>query len=124
MIRRWNGVRLTGDLGSDSAPLYVGAPEIITTPLDANVVRGRVRAQIALKRAQSQTPSAKPEPAPEPTLTQLRFTQDMQEKFTRVVSHDLKGPLTNIRMAQFMLRDILRDNHEARPILEVRGVGR
>ena len=34
MIRRWNGVRLTGDLGGDSAPLYVGAPEIITTPLD------------------------------------------------------------------------------------------
>jgi len=34
VIRRWNGVRLTGDLGGDSAPLYVGAPEIITTPLD------------------------------------------------------------------------------------------
>jgi two-component system sensor histidine kinase/response regulator len=98
--------------------LQLGAKDFITTPLDANVVRGRVRAQIALKRAESQTPSTKPAGTPEPTLSQLRFTQDMQEKFTRVVSHDLKGPLTNIRMAQFMLRDILRDNHEARPILD------
>ena len=33
MIRRWNGVRLTGDLETDSVPLIVGATEIITTPL-------------------------------------------------------------------------------------------
>ena len=29
-----------------------------------------------------------------------------------------KGPLTNIRMAQFMLRDILHDNQEASSILD------
>ncbi len=33
MIRRWNGVRLTGDLDSKGVPLLVGAPEIITAPL-------------------------------------------------------------------------------------------
>lgn len=33
MIRRWNGVRLTGDLDSQAVPLLVGAPEIITAPL-------------------------------------------------------------------------------------------
>ena len=33
MIRRWNGVRLTGDLDSEGVPLLVGAPEIVTTPL-------------------------------------------------------------------------------------------
>lgn len=33
MIRRWNGVRLSGDLDSEGVPLIVGAPEIITTPL-------------------------------------------------------------------------------------------
>jgi signal transduction histidine kinase len=93
--------------------LQLGANDFITKPLDASVVRGRVRAQIALKRANQ--PAA---PVPDPTISQLRFTQDMQEKFTRVVSHDLKGPLTNIRMAQFMLRDILRDNQEAKPILD------
>jgi signal transduction histidine kinase len=96
--------------------LQLGANDFITKPLDESMVRGRVRAQIALKRAESQQPSQAV--TPDPTISQLRFTQDMQEKFTRVVSHDLKGPLTNIRMAQFMLRDILRDNHEAKPILD------
>jgi signal transduction histidine kinase len=98
--------------------LQLGANDFITKPLDERVVRGRVRAQIALKRAVAGSQQAAQSAAPDPTLNQLRFTQDMQEKFTRVVSHDLKGPLTNIRMAQFMLRDILRDNHEAKPILD------
>ena len=34
MIRRWSGVRLTGDLDAGSVPLLVRAPEIITTPLE------------------------------------------------------------------------------------------
>jgi DNA-binding MarR family transcriptional regulator len=34
VIRRWSGVRLTGDLDADSVPLLVRAPEIITTPLE------------------------------------------------------------------------------------------
>lgn len=33
MIRRWNGVRLTGDLDAEAVPLFMGTPEIITTPL-------------------------------------------------------------------------------------------
>lgn len=33
MIRRWNGVRLTGDLDAAGVPLFVGTPEIITEPL-------------------------------------------------------------------------------------------
>ena len=33
MIRRWNGVRLTGDLDAEAVPLFVGTPEIITAPL-------------------------------------------------------------------------------------------
>jgi len=34
VIRRWNGVRLTDDLGSGAGPLFVDATEIITAPLD------------------------------------------------------------------------------------------
>lgn len=98
---------------SDSAAavrgLRQGANDYVTTPLDADVVRARVNTHIALRRA---------EDAHRQTLSQLKFTQEMQENFTRIVSHDLKGPLTNIRMAQFVLRDILRDNSEARGILD------
>ncbi|WP_191906667.1 MarR family winged helix-turn-helix transcriptional regulator [Microbacterium lushaniae] len=33
MIRRRNGVPLTSDLGTDPGALFVGSPEIVTTPL-------------------------------------------------------------------------------------------
>jgi hypothetical protein len=33
VIRRWNGVRLTGDLDSEGVPQLVGTPEVVTTPL-------------------------------------------------------------------------------------------
>ncbi len=89
--------------------LQLGANDYITKPLDADVVRARAATQLALKHAEDERKR---------TITQLKFTQEMQENFTRVVSHDLKGPLTNIRMAQFMLRDILRDNPEAHSILD------
>ena len=34
MIRRWNGVRLAGDLDPQAGTLSVGIPEIVTEPLD------------------------------------------------------------------------------------------
>jgi signal transduction histidine kinase len=89
--------------------LKLGASDYVTKPLDADVVRGRVSTQMALQRTDAER---------QQTISQLKFTQEMQDSFARIVSHDLKGPLTNIRMAQFMLRDILRDNAEASSILD------
>ncbi len=98
-----------GDSGVTVQGLQLGANDYVTKPFDAEVVRARVSTQFALKHAEDERKQ---------TLTQLEFTHEMQENFTRIVSHDLKGPLTNIRMAQFMLRDILNDNDEARNILD------
>ncbi len=89
--------------------LRAGANDCLVKPLDTEVVRARIETQIALKRAADERKQ---------TIAQLRFTQEMQENFTRIVSHDLKGPLTNIRMAQFMLRDIMQGNEQARSILD------
>jgi len=89
--------------------LQLGANDYMNKPLDAEIVRARVSTQIALKRAID---------TQKQTIMQLKFTHEMQENFTRIVSHDLKGPLTNIRLAQFMLRDILQDNQEAKTILD------
>ncbi len=89
--------------------LHAGANDYLTKPLDSEVVRARVETQLALKRVADDRKQ---------TIAQLRFTQEMQENFTRIVSHDLKGPLTNIRMAQFMLRDIMHENEQARSILD------
>ena len=84
--------------------LQLGANDYITKPLDADEVKARISTQIALKQATSERQQID---------RQLKFSQDMQENFSRIISHDLKGPLTNIRMAQYMLRDILHDNREA-----------
>ncbi len=89
--------------------LHAGANDYLTKPLDPEVVRARVDTQLALKRVADTRKQ---------TIAHLRFTQEMQENFTRIVSHDLKGPLTNIRMAQFMLRDIMQGNEQARSILD------
>ncbi len=89
--------------------LRAGANDCLTKPLDTDVVRARVETQIALKRVADERKQ---------TIAELRFTQEMQENFTRIVSHDLKGPLTNIRMAQFMLRDIMQENEQAQSILD------
>ncbi len=89
--------------------LQLGANDYITKPLDTAVIRARVGTQLALKRAADERKQM---------IAQLKSTQEMQESFTRIVSHDLKGPLTNIRMAQFMLRDILNGNIEAQHILD------
>ncbi len=105
-------VILISSLDDNSAAvkgLQAGANDYITKPLDPKIVRARVSTQIDLKRAQDEH---------QPTLTQLKFTQSMQENLTRIISHDLKGPLTNIRMAQFMLRDLLRGNTEVHNILD------
>ena len=89
--------------------IQFGANDYVTKPLDVSVVRAHISTQIGLQNAEADR---------QQSISQLKFTQEMQENFSRIVSHDLKGPLTNIRMAQFMLRDILRDNHEASSILD------
>lgn len=98
-----------GDRRTVLQGLRLGAKDYITKPFDAEVLCARVDTQIALRRAEVERRR---------TLEQLKLTQEMQENFTRIVSHDLKGPLTNIRMAQYVLRDILRDNTPARSILD------
>lgn len=104
-------ILLTALEDGDSAVrgLQLGANDYVTLPLDAAVLRARVQTQMSLRRASSDEAEI---------LTQLKVTQEMQENFSRIVSHNLKGPLTNIRMAQFMLRDILRENAEANNILD------
>ena len=54
--------------------LQFGANDYITKPLDANVVRARVSTQMALQRAENDR---------QQTISQLKFTQEMQENFTR-----------------------------------------
>lgn len=79
-----------------------GANEVITRPIHKDEALLRVRAQLALRRA----------------ISDFKLSQRMQERILRIISHDLKGPLTNLRMAHYLLRDQFGDDPQTQPVLE------
>jgi signal transduction histidine kinase len=89
--------------------LEMGAHDYITKPIQVEIVRARVQTQLALKRLADEHKS---------TIDELRLARQMQDNFYRIVSHDLKGPLTNLRMAHFLLRDIVGTDEQGTVILD------
>lgn len=89
--------------------LEMGAHDYITKPIQVDIVRARVQTQLALKRLADDHKH---------TIHELRIAQQMQDTFYRIVSHDLKGPLTNLRMAHFLLRDIVGSDDQGNTILD------
>jgi len=89
--------------------LQLGANDYVTKPVDTPIIRARVAGQIRLKQ---QTDARKAE------IAHLQDEQEMQDRFFSIASHDLKGPLTNIRIAQFQLRDLVGDNPNATDALD------
>lgn len=88
--------------------LRMGANDYITKPIDVNLARARVDTQMLLKRLMDERAE---------TIEELRENQKMHERFFRIASHDLKGPLSNIRMAQMLLRDMFGDREDVAIIL-------
>ena len=89
--------------------LEMGAHDYIAKPIQVDVVRARVQTQLALKRLADEHKR---------TIHDLQIAQQMQDTFYRIVSHDLKGPLTNLRMAHFLLRDIVASDEQGNIILD------
>jgi two-component system sensor histidine kinase/response regulator len=89
--------------------LQMGANDYVTKPMDIEVARARVDVQVMLKRLQDERKHA---------IEQLKEAHEMKERIFRIASHDLKGPLTNLRMAQYLLRDIVGDNQDAITFLD------
>lgn len=84
--------------------LELGANDYITKPIDTPVIHARVEGQIRLKRRMDERKQE---------IEHLQSEQDMKDRFFRIASHGLKGPLTNIRIAQFHLRNLVGDDPEA-----------
>ncbi len=81
--------------GADVARgLEAGANDYITKPIDLDVTLARVRTQIALKQLQDERKQ---------TLVELKAVQEMKDRLLRMASHDLKGPLMNVRMAATLM---------------------
>jgi signal transduction histidine kinase len=89
--------------------LQRGANDYISKPIDLAVARARVNTQLKLKRLSD---------AYQATILDLQSSQQLQANFVQIVSHDLKGPLTNLRMAHHLLRDLVKDNPTSMSVLE------
>lgn len=84
--------------------LQMGANDYITKPVNTSMVRARVRIQVTLKRLMDERKQ---------TIAELKETQKVRERFFRIASHDLKGPINNIGMAQTMLMQTVGEDHAA-----------
>lgn len=76
--------------------LELGASDYITKPIDMDVTRARVRTQITLKKLLDERKQ---------TIKELEAAQEMKDRLLRMASHDLKGPLNNIRTAAMLMSD-------------------
>jgi signal transduction histidine kinase len=75
--------------------LEAGANDYITKPIDADVTVARVKTQVTLKCLQDERKR---------TIAELRAAQEMKDRMLKIASHDLKGPLGNISMVAYLLR--------------------
>lgn len=89
--------------------LELGANDYLTKPLEQGVVLARVRTQIELKRLMDMHKQ---------TNNDLRQMQAMRDRFFTMASHDLKNPMNQIRMAQFLLRGTLAEDPDTDTLLD------
>jgi signal transduction histidine kinase len=75
--------------------LEIGASDYIIKPIDPDVTLARVQTQMALKQLQDERKRA---------ITELQAAQELKDRLMRIASHDLKGPLMNIRMVGDLFR--------------------
>ncbi len=86
-----------------------GANDYITKPYNLDIMRARIHTQLERKQIYDSYKS---------TIQQLKVAQDLQQNFYRIVTHDLKSPLSNLRMAHYLLRETIHDNPAADSLLE------
>jgi len=89
--------------------LRLGANDYITKPVDVSVVVARVKTQLMVKRLLDERQA---------TITELTKAEKLRSQLFRIASHDLKTPLSNIRMAEHLLRKMLPDQKDTNQTLD------
>lgn len=89
--------------------LEMGANDYITKPIEVDVALARVRTHLTLKLLLDER---------DETIRRMAEAQQMREQFFRMASHDLKGPLTNLRVAHTLLKDIAGTDERAARVLD------
>ncbi len=88
--------------------LKLGANDYLTKPIDRQITLARINTQLQLKALMD---------AHQQAIEELQAAQQMRDRFFSIASHDLKNPMNNIRMAQFLLREYLEDIPNAMVLL-------
>lgn len=70
--------------------LKCGANDYLTKPINLHVAHARLTTQVKVKRLLDERKQA---------VEKLKRASEMREQFFRIASHDLKNPLTNLRLA-------------------------
>ncbi len=90
--------------------LQLGANDYITKPVEIDLMLARVQTQLTVKRLQDERKHH---------IAELQAAHEMKDRFLQMASHDLKGPLGNIGMSQFLLRRLLADSAEGIELLDM-----
>ncbi len=89
--------------------LQLGANDYLVKPVDVQVLSTRVKTQIRLKQLLDERKR---------TTVEIATMQQMKDRLMQIASHDLKAPLANIRMAEYILRDFVGDDPSGNQILD------
>jgi signal transduction histidine kinase len=81
----------------------IGANDYVTKPFRLAELRARARTQLTLKHLQDERKQ---------TIDELRTAHDLKDRFLRIASHDLKGPLGNLRLVQYLMRKRVKEEDE------------
>jgi signal transduction histidine kinase len=83
--------------------LNEGANDYITKPLNETITRARVKTQLQLKKLSDERKR---------TIEQLQQLTELRDHLFKIASHDLKNPLSNLRLAHQEIQYLVPDNPE------------
>jgi signal transduction histidine kinase len=90
--------------------LQMGANDYVTKPLETDVLRARVQTHLTLKRLLDERKQH---------ILELEAAQAFKDRSFQMASHDLKGPLGNLRMALSLLRRYTNEDDRAEELMQM-----
>lgn len=93
--------------------LQLGANDYLTKPINMHVARARLQTQVQLKRLLDEHKRA---------IAQLEQLSQLREHFFQIASHDLKNPLSNLRLAIHELNLYVPETDDTQSIQNAIGV--